>query len=94
MLRARQLLGVKFRRQHPLGAYVVDFYCAAAKLAIELDGGQHFTAEGQAHDEKRTAFLATQGVRVLRFSNRELLVEREGVLRVICLACGVGGPSP
>ena len=55
---------------------------------MELDGGQHFTDEGRAHDERRTEYLATRGVRVLRFTNRELFEEREGVLEAIRQAVG------
>jgi very-short-patch-repair endonuclease len=88
LLRRRQFAGVKFRRQHPIGCYILDFYCADHGLAVELDGGLHFTDEGQAHDERRTAYLATRGVRVLRFTNRELFEEREGVLEAIRQAVG------
>lgn len=64
-LRSRQLSGVKFRRRHVIGAYIVDFVCIEKQLVIELDGGQH--AEQVSHDQQRTAFLAEQGFRVLRF---------------------------
>jgi len=84
----RRFAGVKFRRQHPIGRYILDFYCADHGLAVELDGGQHFTDEGRAHDESRTEYLATRGVRVLRFTNRELFEEREGVLEAIRQAVG------
>jgi very-short-patch-repair endonuclease len=82
-LRARQLEGAKFRRQHPVGPYIVDFYCAERGLAVELDGGQHFTDEGKAYDERRTEYLAAQGVRVIRFSNGEIFEELEGVVEAI-----------
>lgn len=71
-LRGRQLEGFKFRRQVPLGPYVADFCCLEAKLIVEVDGGQHADAKRE-HDEKRTAWLATQGYRVLRFWNYEVL---------------------
>jgi Uncharacterized protein conserved in bacteria len=87
LLRRRQFAGVKFRRQRPVGRYILDFYCAERRLAVELDGSQHFTDEGRAHDESRTEYLATRGVRVLRFTNRELFEEREGVLEAIRRAC-------
>jgi very-short-patch-repair endonuclease len=86
-LRARQFFGLKFRRQHPVGPYIVDFYCAVFRVAVELDGGQHFTLEGRAYDEKRTAYLASYGIRVLRFSNRELFEELDGVLDLLRRAC-------
>jgi len=83
LLRDRQLLDYKFRRQHPLGSYILDFYCHEAKLAIELDGGQHAEAAQSLHDEKRGAWLTDQGVTVLRFWNNETLTNIEGVLQVI-----------
>jgi very-short-patch-repair endonuclease len=87
LLRRRQFAGVKLRRQRPVGRYILDFYCAERRLAVEPDGSQHFTDEGRAHDESRTEYLATRGVRVLRFTNRELFEEREGVLEAIRRAC-------
>jgi very-short-patch-repair endonuclease len=80
ILRNRQLLGLKFRRQHPVGPYILDFYCHDCKLCIELDGGQHYTSAGQQGDKDKTAFLATRGVRTLRFSNLDVLQNIEGVL--------------
>jgi very-short-patch-repair endonuclease len=73
ILRNRQLLGLKFRRQQPVGSYVLDFYCHDHKLCIELDGGQHYHDTGQQHDEKREAFLRSQSICVLRFSNLDVL---------------------
>ena len=67
-LRGRKLRGLKFRRQHPIGPYILDFYCAAAKLAVEVDGASHLTAEQGAHDQRRTAWLAGQDIKVLRIS--------------------------
>ena len=80
-LRANQLEGYKFRRQHPLGIYIVDFVCLQRKLIIEVDGGQH--AERAEMDEARSAWLMRQGFRVLRFWNNEVLDEMEAVLEVI-----------
>jgi len=88
LLRDRRVAGLKFRRQHSVGRYVVDFFCAECGLAVELDGGQHFTEQGRAHDEKRTEYLKALGVRVLRFSNREVFEEMEGVVEGIKQACG------
>ena len=65
-LRGRKLRGLKFRRQHPIGPYILDFYCAAAKLAVEVDGASHLTSEQGAHDERRTDWLARHCVKVLR----------------------------
>ncbi len=85
-LRRRQLDGHRFRRQHPIGPYVVDLYCFEARLAIELDGGQH--SEQTERDAERTAFLESEGVRVLRFWNSEVLGDIEAVQHVIMEALG------
>ncbi len=79
-LRGKRLDGFRFRKQHPIGRYVLDFYCVSKKLAIELDGGQHNTPEGLAQDRERTAWLSAQGIRVVRFGNREVLSNLEDVL--------------
>jgi very-short-patch-repair endonuclease len=76
-------LGVKFRRQVPVGPYIVDFFCFSAKLVVELDGSQHGTAEGKKYDFHRDQFLKADGITVLRFSNKEFLVNQDGVCRVI-----------
>ena len=83
LLRNRRLAGHKFRRQHPIAPYALDFYCESAKLAVDLDGGQHNTEEARLHDEIRSKFLAEHGIRVLRFSNHEILTETEVVLAAI-----------
>ena len=70
---------VRFYRQKVLGAYIVDFYCAKAKLAIELDGSQHYTEEGAAYDARRTAFLSEYGITVLRISNPDVERNISGV---------------
>jgi very-short-patch-repair endonuclease len=90
LLRNRGLAGAKFRRQHPEAGYVLDFYCDEARLAVELDGGQH--AEQQAYDERRSAVLAERGIRVLRFWNDQVFKETEAVLEQIYLA--LQAPSP
>ena len=89
-LRNRQLDGLKFSRQVPIGRYVADFVCREASLIIELDGGQH--AES-ASDEQRTAFLNAEGYSVLRIWNNELYANRDGVLQTIVSAAR-GVPSP
>ncbi|MCY1310873.1 hypothetical protein D9M70_611130 [compost metagenome] len=80
-LRARQLGGLKFRRQHPEGDYVLDFYCQEKRLAVELDGGQHFVEPER--DRLRDSWLAGRGIQVLRFSSREALMETTAVLERI-----------
>ncbi len=69
----------QFRRQVTIGTCILDFYCAAAKLAIELDGSQHFTDEGKQHDEARTNFLESQGIQVLRYPNSMVMKNLQGV---------------
>ena len=65
-------LPVTFNRQKVIGNYIVDFYCASAKLIIELDGSQHYETQGISYDRERTAYLERQGLKVLRFSNRDV----------------------
>ena len=81
---------MKFRRQHPVGNYIVDFYCDEAKLAIELDGGQHASSSG--YDTTRTQELERLGIRVLRFWNNEVLGNLSGVLERIAEAIRVSPP--
>jgi len=77
------MCGFKFRRQHPIGPYIVDFYCHKAQLAIEIDGGQHNQDRQLLYDERRTAYIEEQGIKVLRFWNHDVLRETETVLEVI-----------
>ena len=63
----------RFHRQHVIGNYIADFYCHKAKLVVELDGSQHYTPEEKQYDEKRTKYLQSQGLQVLRFSNLDVL---------------------
>jgi very-short-patch-repair endonuclease len=84
-LRNNQLFGFKFRRQHPIGKFIVDFYCHEAKLAIELDGGGH-TEPAQAkydYDNERTESLEAEGIRILRFWNTDVLRNLKGVIETI-----------
>jgi very-short-patch-repair endonuclease len=78
--------GASFRRQAPIGPYIVDFVCHAAALAIEIDGGQHFESRQEQRDARRDAFLASKGLRVLRFSNYDVMSNRAGVLETIAAA--------
>ncbi|MBQ6890543.1 MAG: endonuclease domain-containing protein [Oscillospiraceae bacterium] len=64
---------LQFRRQYVIGNYIVDFFCHKAKLVVELDGSQHYEPENQAYDRERTAYLESQGLLVLRFSNLDVL---------------------
>ena len=84
LLRDRRLGGIKFCRQHPRGPYTLDFYCAEAALVIELDGSQH--AERLEQDARRTAYLEAEGLRVLRFWNRDVLLQPETCFELILQA--------
>jgi very-short-patch-repair endonuclease len=82
-IRRKQIQNVQFYRQRPLLSFIVDFYCPAAKLVVELDGSQHFETGHQAKDRARDAALAGLGLRVLRFDNRQVLLETDAVLAAI-----------
>jgi very-short-patch-repair endonuclease len=93
-LRAGRLNGVIFRRQVPIGSYVADFICHAAKLVIELDGGQHFSNEGERADARRSAVIEATGFKVLRFSNLDVMTNRAGVLETIATTVAERTPTP
>jgi very-short-patch-repair endonuclease len=76
-------LPYKFTRQKPIGRYIADFYCSRQRLAIELDGDSHYTDRAQGYDQARTAALRLQGIRVVRFTNLEVLENFEAVCGVI-----------
>jgi len=82
-IRGKQLKGYQFYRQKPLGSPIVDFYCPKGNLVVELDGGQHYSDEGKAKDSQRDNYLEGLGLRVLRFSDREVFVNMSGVLEKI-----------
>ena len=82
-LRNRQLHGRKFKRQYGIGSYIVDFYCAEEKLAIELDGAVHNDVLRQEYDDERTLFIQGQGIRVVRFENRQVFKALDVVLEAI-----------
>ena len=77
-LRQRNLDGFRFRRQQPIGPYIVDFFCPDARLVVEIDGGQHAARENE--DAERTEWLGSRGYRVVRYWNNEVLSNTEGVL--------------
>jgi very-short-patch-repair endonuclease len=83
LLQRKRLEGRKFRRQHSVGYYILDFYCPAEKLAIELDGQPHFEEAQIKYDEKRTQYLNSLGITVVRFENEEVFRSPEGVLAEI-----------
>jgi len=82
-LRGKQVEGLRFRRQHPIGRYIVDFVCLEKRLVLELDGGQHGEEEGQIKDNERDHWLRTEGYQVLRFWNNDVLTNLEGVMEMI-----------
>jgi len=94
-LKARQLDGLKFRRQEQIGRFIADFVCYEKGIIVEADGGQH--AVERIKDEERTLWLNAQGFRVVRFWNHEILTNIEGVMESIrqhCLAAPLPGPLP
>ena len=93
-LRRKQILGLQFYRQKPILNFIVDFYCPAANLVIECDGGQHYTAEGLEADRARDQALAQLGLNVLRFDNRQILTEIDGVVEKIYCVVNLRLESP
>ena len=82
-LQNHQLAGRKFRRQHSVGPYVLDFYCPREHLAVELDGAAHDQELAAQRDEIRTRYLESHGIKVVRFENRDVMNNLEGVLQMI-----------
>ncbi|HWR87931.1 MAG TPA: endonuclease domain-containing protein [Acidiferrobacterales bacterium] len=82
-LRRKQVIGVPFYRQKPIGEYIVDFHAPAAKLVIEVDGSQHLESRGRKRDERRDGDLQQMGLRVLRFDNLQVLQETDAVMEAI-----------
>src|SRR5262249_58451164 len=93
--RAHRFRGTSFRRQTPIGPYVVDFICQGAKLIIEVDGGQHFEAVNIAREARRTAYLAALGFRVFRFNNLDVMKKKiRGLETSASRPTGPGRPHP
>jgi len=90
-LRGRQVYGLHFYRQKPLLDFIVDFYCPRAKLVVELDGSQHLTEAGAANDRNRDEKLRALGLRVLRFDNRQVLIEMDSVMASIEQLVSISG---
>ena len=90
-LRAGRLMELKFRRQFPIGRYIVDFACSAKNLIVEADGSQH--ADAQKYDTARTAFLESSGWTVLRFWNDDILHDIDGVCQHIVICAGLAVPE-
>ena len=85
-LKGRQLLGYKFRRQHGIGVFIVDFYCPESKLAIEIDGATHSTEAERQYDRRRQEYIALYRIHFLRFTNSEVYSNLDRVLTVIAEA--------
>ncbi len=92
-LSRRRLEGLHFRKQHPIGPFILDFYCSAALLAIEVDGGSHGYGDRPERDERRDRWLAERRILTLRFSARAVLEDADGVLRMIAEAARDRAPS-
>ena len=92
-LRGHRLNGASFRRQVPIENYIADFICHAAKLVIELDGGQHFSDQSERADARRSAVIEAQGFKVLRSSNLDVMKNRAGVLETIAAAVAERAPT-
>ena len=93
-LQNKQLNGLRFRFQHPVEAFVLDFYCPASRLVVEVDGGIHDDPDVAAHDAERNAYLTVRGCVVLRFRNAEVLYETERVLAEIAATAASRLQSP
>lgn len=92
VLRAKKLKGLKFRRQHGIGPYIVDFYCHELKLIIEVDGSSH--DETEQYDSNREEFLMAQGFNILRFTNKDVLHNLAGVIEKIEIVSEETSPQP
>ncbi|MDP1914233.1 MAG: endonuclease domain-containing protein [Brevundimonas sp.] len=82
-LRGGRLVGRRFRRQHPVGPYILDFYCDELQLAVEIDGHSHDHPDRIAHDQRRTGWLNRQGVQMIRLAARDVLADMDGALGII-----------
>ena len=82
-LKSKSIMNYKFRRQHSVGAYILDFYCPEKRLAIEVDGSHHYSKDGKEYDNNREKFLESLNILVLRFSNREIINNINEVLSEI-----------
>lgn len=93
MVSAKQFNNLKFRRQHDIGPYIVDFYCAALNLIIEIDGDSHFTTQGIDYDKTRTKYLISKGYQIIRYDNSQILNNLDGVFADLTLKLALR-PSP
>jgi len=82
-LRGKQILGIQFYRQRPIGNYIVDFYAPTTRLVIEVDGAHHFDTAQASYDRRRSEYLENHGLKVLRFDDRQVLLELDSVVQVV-----------
>ncbi|MBI3913508.1 MAG: DUF559 domain-containing protein [Chloroflexi bacterium] len=92
IVRDRRVARLKFRRQHPFGPYILDFFCVEHQLEVEADGGIHLSREQMEHDEQRKQYLEKRGVRILRFKNEEIMKSPTAVVKKILQT--IHSPSP
>jgi very-short-patch-repair endonuclease len=92
-LRGKKLYGIKFRRQHPIDRFILDFFCFQHNLAVEIDGHSHYEPDQREYDQARTEWLGHYGIRVIRFTNRDVDTNIESVLDEIARQCGVEMPT-
>ena len=83
MLKGKQIEGKRWRRQFSIGYYILDFYCPEIKLAIELDGNEHYTVIGKFNDERREEYLKSLGITIIRFENKDIWYSTEHVIETI-----------
>ena len=83
LIKNKQINGRKFRRQHSIGNYILDFYCPEEKLAIELDGEDHYWEEGMRRDKLKTAYIESHGIKIIRFENKLVFKDPEFILSTI-----------
>jgi len=82
-LKGKQLQGIKFRRQFGIGPYVVDFFCPRHRIAIEVDGDSHYEENAEKNDRLRTSFIESKGIRIVRFTNTDIVENIDGVIETI-----------
>jgi very-short-patch-repair endonuclease len=93
-IKNKKIAGLKFRRQHSVGNFILDFYCPAIKLCIELDGDHHYTPEGMLSDERRTVYLNSKNITVIRFENRLVFEDLDFIIESILNYYFSTTPSP
>jgi very-short-patch-repair endonuclease len=93
-LKDRRFLNLKFRRQYSIGPYFIDFYCCESNLGIEIDGGQHYTPDGKKYDRKRSEYLQNKGIKIVRYTNHEVIQNIKSVLDDLYMILDTNNSSP